>query len=761
MESRGIIRTLLVLGLGAAVFHTYRQYQELKLAPMRRDSVDSTTKIVSRLGSQFSDLHKFTIRQHMGAWEGTCKNLAANQNDTHPNYGERIYKDQMQNIANDIRKLRQSEGLSMVINAKGAFATQLFTFADWLAGEGSNDRPFDCTGDATANKLTWLGQVATIYDDCLHRIADLAGLGEEIMKKAGLDECAQQLAALPAPSPQVAQPAAAPSTSAVAEQVVKLDQAQPQDKVVTLQASKHKQAAFVVSPDQARVAYVVERTGQQLVVIDGEEGLLYDTIVGAPIFSADSRRVAYVARTNDEPRVVVDGKEGPTCKSIFGLTFSPTKSRLAYVALKNDRWWVVVDDDAQAINGPINTLGIVFSPDSAHVAYVSGDRSQQWVVVDGGKGSAYDGFFEPGPVFSADSSRVAYVAKKGQKMVVVTDGNESPAYDQLLWARPIFSPDSTHVAYAAVRNGKQFVVIDGKEGAAYDFINFLSFSPDSTRVLYLAVRNKKFVVVVDGRESPTYDSIIEPGPVFSPDSRHVGYNAKSAAKGRLVLDGTDGPIYDGLAVGSPAFSPSSTRVAYVASKDHTAVAVIDGHEGPPYDRITGNVTFSPDSTHTAYVARKDGKWHAVVDGAESPAYEEILASGPLFSSDSRHVAYAVNTGYHKVVVLDGKEQQSYPDVDVASLRFSPDSAHLAYTAWNGGWRAVVGGIEATSQFTKLVDGAALTFSSPTHLYALVESSPEGKVSRLDVDIPSARSSPSVSHTDSSNERLAQAGGSDQ
>jgi hypothetical protein len=204
----------------------------------------------------------------------------------------------------------------------------------------------------------------------------------------------------------------------------------------------------------------------ELVVVDGQEGQKYASVVRGPIFSPDSQRVAYVARNGSMERVVVDGQEGP-----------------AYDISGIGGWWA---------NAPI------FSPDSQRVAYVA---KRGWpdlngwseLVVDGQAGPEYDRI-RFAQIFSPDSRHVAYLAKKGEKVRVVVDGREGPKYDistsrgDLSAKRPIFSPDSRHVAYLAWKGEKVRVVVDGQEGPEYDRIySDLVFNPDGV-LEYLATK---------------------------------------------------------------------------------------------------------------------------------------------------------------------------------------------------------------------------------------------------------------------------------
>lgn len=82
-------------------------------------------------------------------------------------------------------------------------------------------------------------------------------------------------------------------------------------------------AKLLFSPDGTRVAYVAQKSVQRraedggltthtVVVVDGNEGRLYDGIWAyGPRFSPDSRHLGYFARKETKELLVLDGREGP------------------------------------------------------------------------------------------------------------------------------------------------------------------------------------------------------------------------------------------------------------------------------------------------------------------------------------------------------------------------------------------------------------------------------------------------------------------
>ena len=155
--------------------------------------------------------------------------------------------------------------------------------------------------------------------------------------------------------------------------------------IAQIDASSWIGESLRVSPDNRRVAYVAGVGGKPLVVVDGKEGKIYDSIsigAGTPIFSPDSRRVAYVAKAGDKSLVVVDGKEEKQYDGIMEGTpiFSPDSQRVAYAAGIGDKWLVVVDGkEGKEYDGIVNGASIIFdSPDSLH--YLVGKGKSIYLV---------------------------------------------------------------------------------------------------------------------------------------------------------------------------------------------------------------------------------------------------------------------------------------------------------------------------------------------------------------------------------------------
>jgi len=118
--------------------------------------------------------------------------------------------------------------------------------------------------------------------------------------------------------------------------------------------------SLVFSPDSKRVGYVARAGEERFVVVDGQEGEQYDkTSLFSLVFSPDSKRLAYIARVDKRKKgllwskkvgeshmVVVDGEEGSQYDSIVapkgggGIVFD-SPDQLHYLAQKDNAFYLV------------------------------------------------------------------------------------------------------------------------------------------------------------------------------------------------------------------------------------------------------------------------------------------------------------------------------------------------------------------------------------------------------------------------------------
>ena len=283
---------------------------------------------------------------------------------------------------------------------------------------------------------------------------------------------------------------------------------------------------FVFSDDGKRHAYLTSKAGKLVAVIDGvvQPGVDGDMQPWRqpPVFSADGSSVGYVAasRMRKKMRVVINGKPGESFDGVDleSLRFSPDGRRVSYGAndlSKGDHWFCVIDGQrGKRFDG----LGVsyAFSPDGKRFAY-TGDRGPQWfLAVDGEPEVPIEGIGDNSIRFSPDSRRVAYLAHSGPKKKVYVDGKAEEIEMDALVGGMLFSDDSKRLAYGGRRENRFFVVVDAKKGADYEALGNYGFSTDGKHIASVAKQGVKLVIVVDGQERGKYD-MVPAGPVFRSD----------------------------------------------------------------------------------------------------------------------------------------------------------------------------------------------------------------------------------------------------
>lgn len=349
-----------------------------------------------------------------------------------------------------------------------------------------------------------------------------------------------------------------------------------------------------------RAAYVVQRDGKEIAVVDGVEGKPYDKVAekNEMYFSPDGKRLAYVARRGDKKLVVVDGVEGKEYDEIYDL-FNP-----------------------------------IFSPDSKQVAYIAttSDKLKQklglWDVTD----------------------------------FVVVNGVESKAYQSV--ESITFSPDSKKLAFHAERawNRGMCLVVNGVEGKQYGGISGVTFSPDSSRIAFAAFKwnPDRSLAVIDGVDGPEFQGSAEaiPGVVFSPDSKHTAYPV--ASRRTLVRDGVPFKRFRPMSAhGPPVFSPDSRHLAYVAQETNWMIVLDDKvFDDQNVRQFTADLTFSPDSQHLAYITRFDsptntGYDFVVLDGAVQEGSKNVYTA-PYFTPDGTRLAYIIRSENNKETLVYGQ-----------------------------------------------------------------------------------------------------------
>jgi Tol biopolymer transport system component len=184
--------------------------------------------------------------------------------------------------------------------------------------------------------------------------------------------------------------------------------------------------------------------------------------VSAPIISPDSRAIAYAARRGPGDEVVMmNGEPGPRFGTILTVPrFSPDGAHVAYLAIEDKRQAFEMVDGQKRRSIPFTAADnfashITFSPDGQRIAYVLGDcdkrpnvggaglEARRRVVLDGIEGKPYFTKAVNNLRFSPDGRHLAYEVFESRlgkdKAFVVVDGHEGKAYDDVLWGSLMFS----------------------------------------------------------------------------------------------------------------------------------------------------------------------------------------------------------------------------------------------------------------------------------------------------------------------------------
>jgi WD40 repeat protein len=415
-------------------------------------------------------------------------------------------------------------------------------------------------------------------------------------------------------------------------------------------------AGILFSPDGKRAGFVVTKanTEKQLAIIDGESGKEYGGISdGGVLFSLDSQHYAYVVEESGTRCVVRDGEEGPLFEDVLGLWFSPNSKHFAYIARQGDKWIPFYDGDPVGRFRKVAQQGFAFPTDNGdHYALaVVGDEPGCKVLVDGEEVGSFDSMVHL-MSFSPDGSRIACLVGKKDKNFLFLDGQEYSDFDAYLTLT--FSPDGKRYAYTARRGEKIVAVIDGEEGSEFDLIEEpgILFSVDSSRVVYMGTRESESVAVIDGEGSTPFRRPGKRPMGFISGSNHVMYSLRRKGHEVLVVDGEEGPPL--LTIRNITSTPDGKRFAYAGQGDDQLWSVVvDGKEYAKYPYIAkGTVTLSPDGKHVAYGAGAENKNFLVVDKKEVRRFDFLVPGTVAFSPDSQHVLCVAATADQRYIVVD-------------------------------------------------------------------------------------------------------------
>ena len=361
---------------------------------------------------------------------------------------------------------------------------------------------------------------------------------------------------------------------------------------------------LTLSPDGERIAYVLTRANQRVVVIDGkEQGEPCDDVRGLA-FSPGAKYAAWAGCREGVWFPAVNGKEGERYTSVCGPVFSADEKHFAFAASRGHGRCYVIQDGVQQIQyAAVGSEPPVFSPDSRRLAWearssgtaaridvrnpdrtappnepppdwVTDDGKEvdlnsasiprtHFIVLDDRKGIRTTDIKHP--VFSPNSRTLVYAAAFADKWFLVCDDRKVGRIFEDL-GRPVFSANSRSLAYPAKWEGKWLVVEGKKKHDPFDGVAHLTFSPDSKRLAYAAETARKWRLVCEGRKSGEFDGI--EGIVFSRDSRHVAWIVRRGMRRQLLIDGVEGAAHARVIFPDEA----------VTKKDRLRCVVIDGED---------------------------------------------------------------------------------------------------------------------------------------------------------------------------------------
>jgi hypothetical protein len=179
----------------------------------------------------------------------------------------------------------------------------------------------------------------------------------------------------------------------------------------------------VLDRDDLTLAYLAERGGQPLMVLDGREAQLPPgQYFGPPVFRPGRKSAGITLLEGSSVRLLqpfaTGGAAEEAVEEIEGLTCSSDGRTYAYAATRGGRWFVVANGQA----GPAFDRAVAprLSPDGRFLVYRARQDGKRFVVVADATGKtirqhpAYEQVFQP--QFTADGKSVAYGVKDGLRL---------------------------------------------------------------------------------------------------------------------------------------------------------------------------------------------------------------------------------------------------------------------------------------------------------------------------------------------------------
>lgn len=222
---------------------------------------------------------------------------------------------------------------------------------------------------------------------------------------------------------------------------------------VLLDAGRSRLAAIVASGGRESVLTLRLEAPDRAV-----KGAAYDA-VSSPAFGPDGS-IAYLAERSGARLVVLDGREAPVVAGqVLGAPVVIPRRKAVGVLLASPSGAVLVQEyfveEKPRDASYEQAEGLVYSSDGRR-AYAAQRGATWFAVLDGKEGPPFDRVVTP--VFSADGRLLAYRARKdGRRFVVVADTGGArlsvhPAYEQVFPVR--FTADGKSIAYGAKDGAK-------------------------------------------------------------------------------------------------------------------------------------------------------------------------------------------------------------------------------------------------------------------------------------------------------------------
>lgn len=496
---------------------------------------------------------------------------------------------------------------------------------------------------------------------------------------------------------------------------------------------------YVVSQNDARVAYVGAKGTRTVVSVDGVEGPVLDELFngsaaaisgGGPIlvhnanpggkfngtpsaviFSETGSHYAYVGRQGNEYVVIHDGKEvGRGARNDLSLQHSPLglspKGNFAFwgemkTVGGRGQYRLIVNGKAEPWAGH-QDLKPVFSPDDKRYAYNAGtvDDYQKQVLIIDGKVASYVGHT---PQFTADSKILLTIAPNN---VVLVDGKPGP-YTGIQIEK--VTPSTVGSRFAVIMRkrlvnyeGVGTLYLDGKEVPGTDGAMDISFSPDGKHYA-LRCRNpeaRSFFVIIDGKKGSEYQSVADKF-FWSPDSSKVAYQISSSGRNFVVVNTDEFPVglVNSLSRDPIVFARTGGRYAFSSmdGSNRNFLTIVDGKNILPAGFSPNGDTFdfNDDGSRYAFVVGPVGRNEiagVVIDGAVNSDLAVSAFGGsnwmnptrnPYFvwSSHGKYLARVARRPNNTAAGLYINDKLTYPStLGITHPTFSPDGQHFFWIA---------------------------------------------------------------------------------